>query len=153
MGKIGNLGIGVWAGLIILLLSILLFINSFSYTYDSAFGPGPGFFPVWLSGILFILSLVYIYESIKKKEDSEEKLPTGTALKNVLFILTCLILFVILVKYLGFIITGSLFLYSLLYGQYRWFISLGISIGVSVFVFWIFSSLLGVSLPHGLLGW
>jgi putative tricarboxylic transport membrane protein len=146
-----QLRIGVWAGIFVSVFSLFLLIKSFSFSYKSEFGPGPGFFPVWLCGILFVLSLLYIYESAKREQDSDEKLPTGHALKNVLFILTCLILFVIFVSYLGFILTGTLFLFILLFRQYRWYISIGISLSVSVFIFWLFSSVLGVILPHGLI--
>ncbi|MEC1523861.1 tripartite tricarboxylate transporter TctB family protein [Neobacillus niacini] len=146
---------GVWAGVILLIFSLVFLLNSFDLAYISDIGPGPGFFPVWLSGILSILSLLYIVVSFKNKdsEDSEEeRLPKGEALKNILLILISMTLFTILLPILGFIMSSTIFLFTLLFSGYRWFVNLAISFGVSIILYGLFDRLLDVQLPVSAFG-
>lgn len=139
---------GMLAPIVIFLIALLFFIQSFHYSYKSAIGPGPGFFPVWLSGILMILSLFYFVESVKGKNASEEKWPSGQAFKNVLHILGSLIIFWALLSYLGYILTSAIFLYVLLHKHYKWYVGLSVSIGASIILFLLFKAGLGVRLPE-----
>ncbi|WP_248930764.1 tripartite tricarboxylate transporter TctB family protein [Paenibacillus hamazuiensis] len=145
---------GVWAGFFVLLLSLVLLVTSFSYPYKKiGLGLGPGFFPVWLSVILMVLSCFYIYDSFKSKENSQTTFPRGDVLRNILFILGCLVLFVVLISFIGFVLTGTLFLFLLLYRGYKWYANIAISLSVSVFLFWLFGSVLQVALPVNAFGW
>jgi putative tricarboxylic transport membrane protein len=144
---------GVWAGIFILLFALLFFLQSLAFPYIGPLGPGPGFFPVWLSGILFILAILYIIESIKGANASEEPVPDKKALKNIVFIVACMIVFAVMLPYAGFVLSGTVFLFLLLYREYRWYANLGISFGISFFTFWLFGSVLGVALPVNPLGW
>lgn len=143
----------VWAAIVILLISFVFLYQSFSYSYSSELGPGPGYFPVWLSGILLILSCLYIFESLTAESGSAETMPRGEALRKILFILGCLSLFLILISIIGFVLTGTIFLFLLLFREYKWYSNLGISLGVSIFLFWLFDIILGVTLPVNGLGW
>lgn len=138
---------GVWAGIILLLFSIIIFVQSFAYSYASDVGPGPGFFPSWLSGLLVILSIFYIIESFKGKSVSNEKWPKGKAVKNILYILVGLFAFVILFLLFGFIVSGSVFLFLMFFKAYKWYVNILISISVSLFLFWLFNDVLSVQLP------
>ncbi|KKB35200.1 tripartite tricarboxylate transporter TctB family protein [Bacillus thermotolerans] len=143
---------GVWAGIVLFMLSLLIFIQSFEYAYSSDVGPGPGFFPVWISGLLFVLSILYIIESYTQKNKSEEKWPNKAAAKNIVYILAGLFGFVILFYLSGFIPASIVFLFFMFFKGYKWYTSLVISAATSIFLFWLFDSLLGVPLPlHGIL--
>lgn len=147
-----NIKPGIWAGSIIFAVSLFMFIVSFQYPYLSAIGPGPGFFPVWISGILIILSILYIYESMKGKNESTEVWPTGGSFKGILFIMMSLFLFVLLFSLFGFIIAGVLFMYLLFYKGYKWYINLSMSVGITFLIYWMFNYLLDVHLPaYGIL--
>lgn len=150
---IKKMNAGVWAGFVVLLFSLVFFFQSMKYPYLSPLGPGPGFFPAWLCGLLFLLSLFYIYVSWKGTEESGEPMPRGRALKNILFILICMILFAGLLSFLGFIASSSLFLFALLYGGYKWYSNAAISIGTSVFLYVLFHTVLSVQLPVNAWGW
>ncbi|WP_310192989.1 tripartite tricarboxylate transporter TctB family protein [Neobacillus niacini] len=144
---------GVWAGIVVFLIAAVFLVQSFQFSYKSELGPGPGFSPVWLSGILVVLSILYFLESVSgKNAGSGEEWPKGQALKNILFILACLAVFLILVSFTGFVVSGSIFLFLLLFKAYKWYTSLLISIGVSIILFWLFDGVLGVSLPVNGLG-
>lgn len=145
---------GTWTGIFLLLFSFVLLYQSFAFSYSDEYGPGPGFFPVWLSGSLLILSLLYIYESIRTHDSAQEPvMPRGEGLKKNLFVAFSLIMFVVLLNFAGFVLSGVIFLYILLYKAYRWYISAGISLGVTLFVFWLFSSIFGIPLPVNGFGW
>lgn len=138
---------GIWAGAVIFLLALFAFVLSLSYSYSGALGPGPGFFPTWLSGILMALSIWYIYESVKGKNASSESWPTGRSLKHILFIIISLVLFIILFTCFGFLIAGFIFLAILFYKEYRWYTTILMSGGITVFIYWLFNSILKVYLP------
>ncbi|MFJ5758885.1 tripartite tricarboxylate transporter TctB family protein [Neobacillus sp. NPDC093182] len=140
---------GIWAGAVIFLLALFLFVLSLQYSYSSALGPGPGFFPTWLSGILMALSIWYIYESVKGKNVSSESWPTGRSLKHILFIIISLVLFVILFSLFGFIVAGVIFLAILFYKEYKWYTTLLMSVGITVFIYLMFNTVLKVYLPLG----
>jgi hypothetical protein len=86
---------GIWAGAVIFLLALFLFVVSLQYNYSGALGLGPGFFPTWLSGILMVLSIWYIFESVKGKSASSESCPTGRTIKYILFIMFSLVLYIL----------------------------------------------------------
>ncbi|MEH7083266.1 tripartite tricarboxylate transporter TctB family protein [Neobacillus drentensis] len=140
---------GIWAGAVIFLLALFLFVLSLQYSYSSVLGPGPGFFPTWLSGILMLLAIWYIYDSVKGKNASSESWPTGRSLKHILFIIISLVLFVILFSLFGFLLAGVIFLAMLFYKEYKWYTTLLMSVGITVFIYWMFNTILKVYLPLG----
>ena len=138
---------GIWAGIVILCLAIFSLVISFQYSYSGIVGPGPGFFPMWLSVSLIILSILYIYESIKGKNVSEEEWPTGHSLKQILFIIMSLVLFLVLFVLCGFLFAGIIFLIVLFYKEYKWFVTASLSVGITLFIYVMFNIVLKVHLP------
>jgi cell division protein FtsW (lipid II flippase) len=138
---------GILAGVVIFLLALFLLIVSLQYAYVSALGIGPGFFPTWLSGILMVLSIWYIFESVKGKNVSKEEWPAGSSLKEILFTIMSLFLFTILFALCGFIIAGAIFLFILFFKGFKWFINIPMAVGITLFVFWLFNSALNLHLP------
>ena len=145
---------GVWAGIVVMLFAGTIFYQAFSLDYSTALGPGPGFFPRWLSGILIIATLCYIWDSLKNGAIStRDILPAGRPLQDILIMMAGLILFAVTVSYFGFVISGTLLLFLMFMRQYRWYMALCISLGISVILLVTFQSLLGVSLPVNDFGW
>ena len=142
---------GLWGGIAVLTTGLVFFFYSRSYPYVSEYGPGPGMFPRWISGILILLSGFYIFASLKGN-DSSDKMPDRKGLLNVLFLIMCMAMFVLLLPVLGFNLCASATLFALLFRAYRWFVNLAISIGSSVSLYAIFSIGLGVRLPVNALG-
>lgn len=138
---------GVLAGVIILLVAIIAFVMSFQYSYSSNLGPGPGFFPTWLSGILILLSILYIYESVTGKNESSETWPRGKALKHIGYIMGSLVLFIVFFALFGFLVSGIILMFMLFYKEYKWYINLLMSVGIITFIYWLFNTILKVHLP------
>ena len=51
------------AGAVLLALALFLGAVAFRLSYYSSLGPGPGFFPLWLCGLLAILALAMIAQA------------------------------------------------------------------------------------------
>lgn len=139
----------VWAGIIILCLGIVSLLMSLQYTYSGMVGPGPGFFPVWLSGIIIVLAIWYILESIKGKNVSAQDWPTGQSLKRILFIIMSLISYFILFLLVGFLLAAIIFLAILFYREYKWYVTVSLSVGITLFIYVMFNTVLKVHLPSG----
>ena len=61
------------ASLIFVFLSLFVLIHSFSYPYKDRLGPGPGFFPFWMSLITGVLSLALFLQTTFAKSDKDGK--------------------------------------------------------------------------------
>lgn len=144
---------GVWGGIVFALFSLTFLLLSLEFPYTGPVGPGPGFLPLWISGIMLVLSILYIVESIKDKDGPKETFPRGTALRSVLFILICLVAYLILMPILGFIVASVLFLFTLFIRHYKWYTSVGAAVVVTFFLYWLFGIVLNVSLPQNIFGW
>ena len=144
MGKINAQFV---AGGCLLLFSLAFLREAMKYNYSGSLGLGPGFFPVWLCSILTVLSLVYIGVNLKNKAKLKNIIPSTLAARNILLILSSMVGFVILLNYLGFILSSTLFLMVLFYGSYKWYIGIGVSLAVSLFLFWLFQIMLSIQLP------
>lgn len=139
---------GVWAGFLILGYSIVIFYQSLSLEYTTRLGPGPGFFPRWLSGGLMLLALIYIWDSLKHEIiPIGDVLPRGLALSNILYTIGGLAVFILIVDYTGFVVAGSVMLYLMLRLEYKWYTALCASIATSIILLFVFQSFLGVTLP------
>ncbi|WP_075618827.1 tripartite tricarboxylate transporter TctB family protein [Paenisporosarcina indica] len=145
---------GVWVGLIILVFSSVIFIQAMNLDYFSKFGPGPGLFPIWLSGILLVLSILYIRLSIKKSiYYFSDIIPMGRSFGNILSVVLALIVFMVLVNFTGFIIASTVLLFTLFSREYKWYWGLGIAIFTSIILFIIFKVFFEIPLPVSVFGW
>ncbi len=137
---------GISGGVFSLVVALVFFVYALEYPYASELGPGPGMFPLWLSGILILLSLMYLY-SAYKGADSSEKAPDSQSQKEMLFILISMGLYVLLLPIIGFNLSSILFLFAFLRKGYPWHTSLGISIVASVILFFLFTEAFASPLP------
>ncbi|NOU92591.1 hypothetical protein GC093_05020 [Paenibacillus sp. LMG 31456] len=146
--------LGVCMAVFFLLFSGIMFYESLSMDYYSEYGPGPGLLPLWVSGLIFVLSLIYLVIAIKKDIILfSQILPKGEGLINVLVCVGSLILFMIIVPFAGFLIGSTITLFLLFMRGYKWYWSLGLSASIASIVFWVFGIILQVPLPVNDLGW
>lgn len=141
-----------YAALISILLSIVFLYLSSQYDYTGRRWIGPGFFPVWICGVWLVLSVVYFIQTIRRRGNEEtgevqDIIPKGKAGRRILITAANLILFIVLFKFVGFIAASVIFLFILLYGAYRWYVSLSVAIGVTLLLYWLFGIMLKVNIP------
>jgi len=138
--------------------AIVTLVSSFGYPYKDRLGPGPGFFPIWLSLITGGLSLALFAQVTwgrKAPFTQGSPLPENRAgTVRILIILGALMASVAFLDFLGFRITLFLFLIflPLALGMRNWVIVLIFSLLGSLGVFHLFYYWLKVPLPMGVLG-
>lgn len=146
--------LGVYISAFFLLFSGILFWKALDLNYYGAYGPGPGLLPIWANGILIILSLISLVFCYRKSDILlSEVLPKGRGLGNVLACIGALVLFMLVVDYTGFVAGSILMLFPLFSRGYKWHWSLGLSVGVTLLLFWTFGLILQVPLPVNEFGW
>ena len=136
------------AGISFLLIGILFVVESQRIS-DSAYGSavGPKVFPMWLGIILILLSARLIYETFKYKSEKTGK--EQLQYKKFLIIFVSALLYAFLLEIIGYVLSTFLFLLVAFQTMEKGKImySLAISVLFSVGIYYLFSELLGGSLP------
>ena len=138
-------------------VAIFWLIVSFEYPYKDKLGPGPGFFPLWLSIITGALALALLFQiSLAKSsvDRSATLLPERQGALRILAILVALVGSLALLELLGFRISLFLFLFILPFalGERNWWVTLVFAAAGSFGVFHVFYYWLKVPLPMGVFG-
>ena len=123
--------------------------------WSNRYAPGPGFIPRWVSGIMIILSIIALIESLKKDGITLDKvLPKNrTSRMNLYVCWVGLVLFLAFVKKLGFTISSIILLSALFSRGTKWSQAIILGSIVSVFAFVIFKIVLQVQIPVNQFGW
>jgi len=145
------------ASIVFLLGSAFVGIYSWmDLQFYTRLGPGPGFFPFWLSVIFGILSVIMFCEATFGRSDPmpADFYPTKTGYLRVGAIILTLIATVLMLEPLGFRLTMLLFYIFLLYvlGRQNIVVTTLVALTGSVGIFYVFVELLKVPLPVGMLG-
>lgn len=131
--------------------------QSWQLSLQDALGPGPGFFPFCLSIIGAALAIALAIRPAAAAEqatgDESPLIPAGDALRKVVVVVAALIALAVLLEVLGYRITVAAFCAILLYvlGARRWWVIVVFALAASVGVHALFSDLLKVPLPLGIL--
>lgn len=146
----------LWAGTFFLVFSLIYFAGSFGYSYKSKLGGGigPGFLPFWASLILIVFSVIYIGYALKKeKVDIMSILPDKEGIKNIVLLFAYMVVFAVIVEFVGFTVANTVMLFLMFRGYFKWRKNLAISFGVSLLLYWMFVIMLEVPLPVNVFGW
>jgi putative tricarboxylic transport membrane protein len=116
--------------------------------------PGPGFLPFGLALCLIGLSLALIIKSWKRDSSSTPFWPHRTWLRPLLGVLI-FVFYALVIQRLGFLLSTFSFLiiWTRLIERVRWRTLIGISIGTTAALYFIFVFFLEVPLPRGFLKW
>jgi putative tricarboxylic transport membrane protein len=111
--------------------------------------PGPAAFPRLIVGGLAIFALLQLLEPSK----GEEPLPRGRQALKVVGVLVLLLVYAVVLKPLGFIVSTIIFLVGalILAGVRRPLPLVLMPVGLAVVLFYVFYELLRVSLPRGVI--
>ena len=146
-----NVGI-IWA-LLTLLYSVIIFTQSFTLKYYTVFGPGPGFFPLWISGILILVSILYLVDSSRKNVVRlKDILPEKTALKKMGSMTGGILFFILTADFLGFFLSGVIMLLTMFLWDFKIRRALLLSLLFMAILVVSFQILLKVMLPIGFIG-
>jgi putative tricarboxylic transport membrane protein len=139
-----------------LALSLLVIVESLQFPLTDPLGPGPGFFPFWLSLLSGGLAVMLFVQVSRGKIDpvAAGLIPDRAAGMRVLRILAGLAGATLLLDPLGFRLTLLLFIVYLLValGVRRWWLVAVVALAGSFGVFHVFYYWLRVPLPIGALG-
>jgi len=138
-------------------LAVFSLYMSFQYPYKDRLGPGPGFFPFWLSLITGILSVLLVIQTARAKDEkfaSESIRPKLEALLRIVYILGGLLAVLLFLNLLGFRIILFLFLLvvPIALGARSWWIVTVLAAIGSFGVFHVFYYWLKLPLPMGIFG-
>jgi putative tricarboxylic transport membrane protein len=145
------------AGLVLLVAALFLGYYSLQLSYYSSIGPGPGFFPTWLSALLVLLALAMIAQATLRPE---EPMPADffadrAGYLRIAVALAGLFATAGLMSVLGFRVTTFVFYAVLLFalGRRNPVEIVALSAVGSLGVHYLFSNMLRQPLPAGPFGW
>ncbi len=143
--------------------SLLFFVLGLVYTVSTALLPEaavgrpfePKIFPFMLGGLMLVMSLALMIREIKAlkgNEEIQEHLPFYKEAGFKKIALTCVfsVLYALLFDKVGYVISTIIFLeleLILFNGVKNWKINTAVSLAFSLFIYIVFSKLLGVYLP------
>ena len=145
------------SGLVLLGFAVILFLGAQGLPLRSEFGPGSGLFPVILSVLLALFSLIIIIQAWRRnlhvKTSKETPKLLGTEKKKYFLYLGSFFAFSLFFEKLGYFLSMILFLgFILKYVEKQsWITTCGIIIVSGLVSYFIFVKFLAVPLPQGLL--
>ncbi|HEX3098843.1 MAG TPA: tripartite tricarboxylate transporter TctB family protein [Usitatibacter sp.] len=143
-----------WSGLVLAALGAWIVSEAHGWDYMTEEGPGPGFFPMWYGSVMVVLSLVLVARTAFGGVSREAKAPPNwPEIRRALTCWAAFVACVALMNVLGFTVSFALL---------TWFIvaymarrphpeALAISVVGAASFYGLFSYLLDLSLPSGLL--
>jgi hypothetical protein len=144
-----NAGV-VW-GLVLLGYGVTIFVQSLSLKYHTEYGPGPGFFPLWVSGILIPLAVAYIVEALKKDVILvKDIIPDRKVFYRTLALVGGLLFFCLTANFLGYFLSGFILLFVMFIWDFKPLWALLWSAVFMAVLMAIFQVFLKVSLPLGI---
>jgi putative tricarboxylic transport membrane protein len=143
----------VFGGFAVLALGIAVIVFSRQLPYDSDYGPGPAFLPMWIGYVLAACAIVVTAQELRAANTRETFFQPRTrmAVKVLVVIAITFLLFPLL----GFSVGFALFICATmrLIGDHRW-ITCGVAaIGTAVGIHFVFGQWLSIPVPTGLIGW
>ena len=148
--KIIKMGMPVF----LILVSCLFLVGSFNLPKANLGNPnGPLYFPIGLSFLLLIFSILYLFQELKTLNKENKKITLMLAGRTPKLIGLTVLLgvgYAFIFEIIGFLFSTVLFLGALLFvvnGKQKWKVNVIVTVCFSFLSWYAFSVLLGVSLP------
>jgi len=141
------------AGIVVLLLGIAVVFFSWQLPYNSEYGPGPGFLPLWLGFGIVGCSIVVILNTLKKQKITEAFFKPRT--RQGVNVLIVIIITFLLLPLLGFSVGLALFtgVTMRIMGRHHWTLCGLTTVVTAIGIHFIFVHWLSIPLPTGMIGW
>jgi putative tricarboxylic transport membrane protein len=144
------------SGLAALVVAGFLGYQAAGLTYYTRLGPGPGFFPRWLCGILALLALGLIARATWSDDDAASHIPfpDRPATRRILVVVAALFAVAMVTTTLGFRLTMLVFYLTVIgaLGRWRWIETPVLAVLGSFATYYVFVQWLRLPLPVGLFG-
>lgn len=143
-------------GAVLFLFSVLIVRESLELRFYTALGPGPGFFPFWLSVLLGGLAALMAYHATFRQAEPmpADFFATKVGYARIGAILVAMIGIIVLMQAAGFRLAMLLFYVSLLFalGRQSLLVTVVVALAGSFGVYHLFVQWLQVPLPTGIFG-
>jgi putative tricarboxylic transport membrane protein len=135
---------------IAIFIAVLFLIMTFQFKDINVQDTGPAFMPRLYAGILIILAILLIINSIRSNT-KEQKNDSDSNFKLVFITMVLMTALIILIPIIGFYISAPImvFIFLKICKQKSLFLLIGLPIGVVLFVYLLFEKLLLVPIPTG----
>ena len=144
------------SGLAALLAAVVLGYQAAGLPYYTRIGPGPGFFPRWLCGILALLAVVLIVRATWGQGAAAPSIPVPDrqAFFRILGVVAALIAVVTVTTTFGFRLTMMAFYLAVIavLGRWRWLETPVLAVLGSFATYYVFVEWLKLPLPVGIFG-
>lgn len=139
---------------VMLALSGVVLVETWSLGYWAEFAPGSAFAPIWVAGAGIVLSVLLLVEALRGGDDVPADLPTRPAMLRVLGTLAGLWLVIVATPLLGLLTAATLFIVYLLLVVLRRPLlpSLFATVATMALVAGVFVAWLNIALPKGPFG-
>ncbi len=145
---------------VFILFSAFIAREALELKYYTSLGPGPGFFPFWLSMIMIVLSGFMFYHATWGKSDPmpADFFASRVGYLKALAVCVSIVFVVFAMEEVGFKITMAIFFVWLLAtlgrlkGLVGWVSMAAVVVGGSWGAFYVFNDMLKVPLPTGAFG-
>jgi len=145
------------SGLFWLAVAVFICIESFEASVGRLRSPGPGLLPLGCGIVLGLFAIILVIRSLltHKTEGKMEGLWKGKEWNKVLMVVTLLLIYGILLPYLGYLITtcGLMFFLFGRVGKTKLWIQAASAVATSLVTFFVFNVWLELRLPPGIFGY
>jgi hypothetical protein len=114
------------------------------YPYWSDTGPGSGFLPAWLGGVMAALALLMLLRWPRAADAPLDWIPRGESARRVIALVAASVLYVALLKPLGMIVASALYLAFVMryFERHAWWLTAVVVLAAAfanwlVFVHWL----------------
>jgi len=114
--------------------------------------PAPGYFPFWIGAIMSVASAaIAIKALLTRTNESDAPFVSWERFLPVLSVLLPTAAYAVGVAVIGIYVSSAIFMagFMRIAGKFGWLSSLSVSIGTSLFLFWLFELQFLVPLPKG----
>jgi putative tricarboxylic transport membrane protein len=124
------------------------------YPYWSESGPGSGFLPAWLGGVMVALALLMLMRRPRAADAGIEWRPRGAGARRLVVLIAASVLYVVLLKPLGMIIASALYLGFVMryFERHAWWLTALVVVLASAANWLVFVHWLKVPFPMSPLG-
>jgi hypothetical protein len=132
-------------------LAALYLVEARRYSWGTIAQPGPGLYPALVGVLLVLGSVGTALEAMLRPTGGHVDWPAGRARWRLMAILLPSLGYVLLLRYLGHPVAGTLLTLAVLHamGMRRWPVKIVIALAVGLVSDYVFAVVLGVPLPAG----